>query len=417
MECGGSKFELLNVNKTTTTTFCVSPNEWGKSFDVKIYATDIYKNSAQQTFYFTTKQLPSSPPTGGGGFLPPICIPESDFELNCTDLKDNDCDGATDCADPDCSTFPDCIPKIPNFNFSVSKNEIEVIQGENVIIIGSIFNIGNVDLDLEPEVSAEKNCCSVIITSNLSVSEKASLDFPILIHAYSFTQIGEYLVEIKIKFSSLENSRTIKVKVVENEVISYIFEDLELELQRLEEELNEFERAGVDVRYLMERIENIRMLKEEAIRAAQEDKLSLILENYRNIKLGIDFINSEKEKLQFKKFLYENKWNITLQVSIAAISIYLIGYVLIPFAKLSAEIAKLSFEERSLIQSRIAAEKQYFLRKIDEQTFRKIIEEKQSQILKIKASIQLKREQRKELIKRRLNPFYALKNKEIKQRK
>jgi len=417
VECEGYYFELLNINKTTTTSFCKSPNEWGKNFYIKINASDAYNNSAQQTFSFKTHSL-LSPPSGGGGILPPICLPQSDYEINCSDGKDNDCDGATDCADPDCSKYPDCIPKIPSFNFTISQNEIEIIQGMNATIIGSIFNLGNIDLNLEPEIYAEKNCCSIIILSNLTLPEKASIDFPILIHVYSFTEVGEYLVDLKIKFESLENLRSIKVKVVENKIISYILNSLDLELQKLNEELNDFERVGIDILYLRRKVEEIKVLKMEAIKAIQKDDFNFIVEMYRSIKSNIDYVNSEKEKLGFKKFLYENKWNISLQFCVAAFSIYIIGYVIIPFAKLSAEIAKLSFEEKSLVQSRIAAEKQYFLRKIDEQTFRKIIEGKQAQILKVRASLALKKKQRIELIKKRLNPFYALKgSKEIKQEK
>ena len=391
---------------------CYAHPKSSTTFDITVNASEETLNvSGTNTFYFTTKAseaAPSSPggsPSIGSTAPPPTCTPEADYENNCTDEKDNDCDGATDCADADCFDFPACIKRIPNFNFTLSQNEIEIVQGENGTVIGSITNLGNVNLNLKPNVTIEKNCCSVYIQPEFYLKEKATLDFPILLHVYTFTQPGDYVVEVKMRYGYLENLRSIKVKVKKNKLISSILEDLVNQLPKLNESVNELKAVGIDVTYLENKINDIKEIINKTRLAVQQDKFGIVKSYYDRANSDVAFINSEKSKLEFKKLLYENKWNILLITILGAVSAYLIGYILVPFLKISTEITKLTFEKNSLLHSRKAAQVQYFMRKIDEQTFRRIVEEKQSQILKVRSSISLKKKERIELVKRRLNPL------------
>ncbi len=387
---------------------CFAPSS---SFTVKINVSDDFNNFGENSFTFTPKSLEvKEVPVGVGSATPaPVCEPEADYEINCTDEKDNDCDGATDCSDPDCSEFYACIPQIIDFNFTVSKNEVEITQGENGTLIGSVNNLGNVKLTIGPVVEIEKNCCSVFAPSLIQLQEKVAFDFPIIIHVYSFTEPGEYVITIKMKYGGLENTRSMKIKVKRNEIIYYIFEELPKKIPDMQREINELKEVGLNVKNLENKIKEITQLVEKSREDVQQDNIESVKSNYEKIKSSMKLIESEISKLEFQKFIYKNKWNIVTTVSLGAISAYLIGFILIPFIKISTEITRLSFEEASLVRSRKIAEAQYFLRKIDEKTFRKIIEEKHSKILKIRSSISLKKKERKELIKKRLNPLSLIK--------
>lgn len=61
--------------------------------------------------------------------------------------------------------------------------------------------------------------------------------------------------------------------------------------------------------------------------------------------------------------------------------------------------------EKSLVKARIEAEKQFFMRKLDEQTFQAIMIEKQGKILHTRALIKKKLEERRNLLKERLHPM------------
>jgi hypothetical protein len=78
----------------------------------------------------------------------------------------------------------------------------------------------------------------------------------------------------------------------------------------------------------------------------------------------------------------------------------------VPYYRLGKEVKNLKFEEELVAKSRVETEKNYFLRKIDEKTFRAIISEKQSQIYKITTGIKMKEQAQLELLHHRLNPVY-----------
>ncbi|MCX6821546.1 MAG: hypothetical protein NTW30_02080, partial [Candidatus Aenigmarchaeota archaeon] len=138
-----------------------------------------------------------------------------------------------------------------------------------------------------------------------------------------------------------------------------------------------------------------------------KDDINTLKTNENTVKLSLTQINDQLSKLAFVKAVYENKWNIFSGVTIGILSTYLISQVFIPYYKLGNEIKKLKFEETTLINSRIDTEKSYFLRRIDDKTFRMIISGKQSQILNTKAEIKLKQQARSVLLRERINPLYA----------
>jgi hypothetical protein len=86
------------------------------------------------------------------------------------------------------------------------------------------------------------------------------------------------------------------------------------------------------------------------------------------------------------------------------LSNYFVTQVALPYYRLGKEIKKLVEEEKSLVASRVEIEKQYFLRKIDEKTFFTLMADKQGKILRARADIARKREERKKLLIAKLHP-------------
>ena len=382
---------------------CYAINEDDKDFTITINVLDDYGNSGN--LGIPLKTAPAEKKTGGGGGITRVTIPPE----NCTDNIDNDNDDKTDCADEDCFYHPTCIGErqIPGFNFTLSPTEIEILQGENGTVVGTMTNTGDIDLNLSSLVDIEKGCCLVDMRStHFLPNQTTSASFPILIHVNASTISGEYVIDVKLRYTYLQNSQSVKVIVKDNPIIAYILKTTPPELTRLLLEINEYENLGLNVAYLKDLISRIQTTIENAKKAAQDDNLDLLNEYNNNIKSDIEFIQAEKTKLAFQKLIYENKWNITYGIIIGTILTYMITRILYPFVRLSHEIVKISFEKATLTKSREQAEKQYFLRKIDEQTFRRIVTEKHSQILKLGSTVDLKKQQRINLLKRRLNPLY-----------
>jgi len=214
------------------------------------------------------------------------------------------------------------------------------------------------------------------------------------------------VIDLRIRYPPLENSKSVKVVVKENEVISKILVEIPKNVSQLLLEMSEYKDLGIDVDYLIEKIRLIQVTVDEARKAVNEDNLEELNVLSGKIDADMDYIKSEKERLSFRKIMYANKWTITYGLIIGLVSAYLAIQVLAPFFKLSQEIVKLTFEKNALVQSRKEAEKQYFLRRIDEQTFRRIATQKHSQALKLSSTINLKKQQSRDLIRKRLNPLY-----------
>jgi hypothetical protein len=83
---------------------------------------------------------------------------------------------------------------------------------------------------------------------------------------------------------------------------------------------------------------------------------------------------------------------------------YTATQIVLPYHKLSQELKFLTEEEAALVQSRVDAEKQYFRRTINEQTFTNIMITKQEKVLKTRAMLKLKQEEKAGLVRSRLSP-------------
>jgi hypothetical protein len=177
-------------------------------------------------------------------------------------------------------------------------------------------------------------------------------------------------------------------------------------LDALEKEIADYKKAGLDMSEAERILAKVKEGLAVASNSIQADDLKILSNSIREVESNINSINSKLLGLRIQKFLYENKWNILIGSILAIFSIYVSAEIIIPFYKLTKEIKELEFEKNSLINSRIETEKQFFLRKIDERTFRSIISEKQSQLYKITASLNLKKEERRKLAVTKLNPVY-----------
>jgi len=403
---GNNPQTFTNVTQFKDNIDCKAPD--AQTFYIYVNASDAYNNTGNETFYFHTKTSTSSTGgerTTGGAPAPsaaPSCIPEADYEINCTDEKDNDCDGATDCADPDCSSFPACIPEIKAFNLTLSQTEIEIEQGRNATIIASLKNIGNVPLILN--LSLEKECCDISTQTSFSLEVDEEIDFPILIHVPLNQAIGEYLVTLNVKSGSTIKSKAFKIMVKQSTLLQSL-QQVQDKFAQLESTLIQYQKLGVWLGNLGNLLKESKDYLNRANNAVNSDNLKLLQESLAKLQANLDSISKALPGLKYQKFLLENKWNITMVCIGTIFATYLVSQVIHPFYKLGLEIKNLSELEKSLVKARVEAEKQFFMRKIDEQTFQAIMIEKQGKILHARALIKKKLEERRNLLKERLHPM------------
>ncbi len=389
----------------------IAPQE-ETSFSIFVYSFDLFKNMGTFAVVATTKpsaapiQQPQAP-SPGGAIAP----------CNCTEWKDIAC-GANGCTQDElyqtrvcvpagcaeesrCVEHPACKERI-DFEFTISDSRISIEQGKDGIIVATVKNIGTKDIIVVPTV--EKNCCNLSLPERFEVRTKEEVSFPISIHVPLNTPVGEYSINIKMYSFNLTKERGVVVVVERNKLLSLVEGYMKV-LGALEKEISDYKKAGLD----MSEVERILAKVKEGLTIANNSILADDLETLSNsmveVERNINSINSKLLGLRIQKFLYENKWSILLCSILTIFSVYVSVEIAIPFYRLTKEIKELEFEKDSLINSRIETEKQFFLRKIDEKTFRSIISQKQSQLYKITATLNLKKEERRKLA-RRLSPLY-----------
>jgi hypothetical protein len=220
-------------------------------------------------------------------------------------------------------------------------------------------------------------------------------------------EVGKYFITIRIFTDELEIERKLGVSVIKNPDIDFI-EKKEKEIPELKSKIEDYAKY-VDVSDLETKMYKIEKAIEKVKTAIKEDNIAVV-ERYRiEIKKEIDNINSKLEALKFRKFLSKNKWYIISAIVISLWAPYLGSEIVYPYYKTGKEIKKLVDEEKALIKARVETEKQYFLRKIDEKTFFKIMIDKQGKILKIRGMINQKKEERTKLLLSKLNPIIIAK--------
>jgi len=389
----------------------VAPQE-ETSFSIFVYSFDLWKNMGTFAVVATTKPsaapVPQAPSAGGAPSPP----------CNCTEWKDIAC-GANGCKQDElyqtrvcmpagcaeesrCIEHPACKERV-DFEFTVSDSRISIEQGKDGIIVSTVKNIGTKNIIVVPTV--EKDCCNLTLPEKFEIRPNEEVSFPIPIHVPLNTSTGEYSINIKMSSFNLTKERSIVVVVEKNRLVSLVEEYMKV-LDALEKEIADYKKAGLDMSEAERILAKVKEGLAVASNSIQADDLKILSNSIREVESNINSINSKLLGLRIQKFLYENKWNILIGSILAIFSIYVSAEIIIPFYKLTKEIKELEFEKNSLINSRIETEKQFFLRKIDERTFRSIISEKQSQLYKITASLNLKKEERRKLAVTKLNPVY-----------
>jgi hypothetical protein len=385
---------------------CTAPSSDG-SYNITMNVTDEHNNTGYEVISYqlttsTTTTVPLGGGGGGGGGLGGTNKTEIIPPENCTDKKDNDKDNKTDCADEDCFYHPSCLREIKELNFTLSTDTIEIEQGSDGIVLASLLNNGNVPLLLNS--SLEKECCNISTPIGFELKVKEETQFSVNVHIPLYQKEGEYTVKVKLSSGPLTKEKAFKIIVKKSPSIIKL-EELEKRLTELGSTVTDYQVVGLSVGGLMKTVDESKSDIDTAKTAIENDDLNALQNYISKLEEKVNSLSSTLPGFGVQKFLVNNKWNITDGVLLIVASVYLVTQVLIPYVKLTAEMTKLRFEELAQSASRKKTETQYFFRKIDEQTFRKIVSEKHSQVLKLQSTITLKKQQRSDLIRKKLNPL------------
>lgn len=411
-------FPLSFSSGHATSNDCHAANAYSTSFNITTNVSDQYNNTGENyTTLTTTDQtiISGGGGGGGGGIATPKNCSDGTLYNQCSSNRPLYCKNGVlieNCSICKCESGYECqlggsckVTILENFSFTLDRESIEIERGENSSIIASLSNTGNTPLSLI--TSPEGDCCNVTMEENFSINENEKRDIPISIHVPLFTDVGEHLLKIKIGKEYFKKEETVKVIVTDNSQYTALIE-LGTFLNDIENKIAEYKRAGVDVTKLEESIKETRKMILNANSSIGNDNLEVLKSSIKDLRQSINSITSTMTLLGTQKFLLENKLLIALFAIMAILTVYLVPEVFVPLYDLEGKIRKLKTDEKDLVSSRVETEKQYFMRKIDENTFSKIMITKQDQILKLKATIEEREKGRKEILLR-MHPKEMLK--------
>ncbi|MFH7903458.1 MAG: hypothetical protein QW409_00665, partial [Candidatus Aenigmatarchaeota archaeon] len=402
---------------------CYTPNSYNQNFNISFYVFDEFGNSGfnfvnLKTVTLAQPQLPSASGIGGFGGAPAIptkqCSCENWQNVGCGKgkCKADEMYQIRKCNPSGCDIEERCIPSIecvpPSIEVNVDEN-VTLIQGYEKTIKLTIKNVGEKDVILL--LSANSDCCNVSISNDkihLKINDYREI---VLTIKPSLTLIPkEYLLTILIyneENKELIYQKNVKIFVEKNKLFE-VFSDIQERKNELIKTLEEYKKYNLLSSEELEKIETFNNLILKIIDDIQKDDVIAFERDINELIKIYNYLNNLIENKKIFYFFSTHQKEILMSTIVGLLAYYFLSQILIPYIRISREIRKLSLEESSLLAARLELQKQYFMRKISEDLFRKLITEKQSKILEIRGKIKKLKEEQIKLIKERINPVYMV---------
>ncbi|MEM0476477.1 MAG: hypothetical protein QW367_02460 [Candidatus Aenigmatarchaeota archaeon] len=403
---------------------CYSPNVSNQKFNISFYVKDNFGNEGFNYVILSTKSeilFPQSIVSSGIGGFP--AAPTSIKQCECTNWQDIGCGKGKcslnqlyqirSCKPAGCDIEERCIESILctpiEIEFLIDE-KLDLIQGETKMLVGIIKNIGKKQAFIKIEYNS--TCCEINLNENefkLDVGEIKSLIF--VIHSYLNESIGEYKLDINI-FDKIEKKKLISKSVIINLNLNQLFikkAKLINEFEKLKPTIQEYKIYNILSAEILNLIDKTSKIIEVLDNYIKNDDLKnfeiSIIEIEKNIEKIKDYLENKKINLFFAKY----KDEIFVIIIVSFILSYTISQIIIPYLKISKEIKKLIIEEEVILKQRREIQKQFFMRKISDEIFKKLITDTQNKLLAIRGKIKTLNEEKSRLLKERINPIYIIK--------
>ncbi|MBI4175746.1 MAG: hypothetical protein HY518_00940, partial [Candidatus Aenigmarchaeota archaeon] len=313
-----------------------------------------------------------------------------------------------------CVENPVCLETI-GFAFNTSVSEAVIPQGEDQNIIGTIENTGRIPIQFS--VGVDRECCDVSVSETQNgtfvplntslLDNNESKDISIGIHVPLNQTPGTYLVTVnvsaRIPTGQRVNTKNIIVIVAANGLIQSVA-DLGAALADLDSRIAENKAAGVDVGQLESEAENIRQLLGLASESIKADKLADLKSMVSLSEHSIRLANEKLAGLGLVRLVVENRFYIIAGIILVVVLSYLTSQIAVPYYRMGKDLKALEKEEKALVSTRIDTEHQYFSRRIDEKMFNSMMMEAQGKVLKARATLRQREEDRRLLVRSKLTP-------------
>ncbi len=281
---------------------------------------------------------------------------------------------------------------IEDFEISLMNQIGPIQQGEDGSGTFSVYNNGTDTIYME--VITESDCCDTWVERNnekiteTTIEEGEQISHELVADIPLKTEEGVHNIHITfITGDGLTRETTVTLIVAKRPAISHL-EDLERRKKNISETLEQYRAAGIDTEELFEHFRKFEEKLEsanEAIENNDEIGLSRTVDNANTLR------NELETKITAKDLEYNirenwDKWMLMFLVIYAAF--FLVTMVLIPYFRLKSEYINTQEKLDHAVDARKKAEKQYFNRKIDRETFMNIMKGRQNEVLELRSEIE-----------------------------
>ncbi len=394
-------------------SLCYAPNSYGKVFYITFYARDKFNNTGIAYVKLLTRSLSPKPTssgqsTGGGGggvYTPPAGSAPQQAICNCTEWENVGCEigpcgegemyqertcTPAECAKEwRCVKYPACVKKV-SFELITPNTTLSIVKGIPKTFFVTLVNTGEENITGKIRIRGE--VCIVVNYSGMQTleqQESKTINFTV----YCPLNITETEEEIRL---SVEAKGIIKEGIVDllirNHPVAIKLKTLIDEWDRLRDLEQELSGLGILDKETQSQFRDIIKLYKKAREEIKKDNLTALKEVTNRIEEMLPALKSKlleveenKTYLLLTKSIKENIHFIFLGIIIAIYLTYLFSQVFKPYFRLRKMLNSLREKEKYLIRARIETQKQFFMRKIDEKTFRELMIKRQHEILTVRA--------------------------------
>jgi len=275
-------------------------------------------------------------------------------------------------------------PGVVTYSLDVPGGILNIEQGRTEKKGLSVFNNATDALTLGMRSSS--SCCRSWFSregeelESLRVEPGSELSFALNIHVPLNTSTGRYSAETEFSYQDLEREKSVPFIVQKHPDVARLAM-LQGRVRNLSARIEQYRRSGVDTEELESELERLNRTLGSARTAVREDDIGVLGTMVEEGGSSADSIEGRLEALAFKQWVGQNWWRVVLGASLLYVLFFLTTMVLIPYYRLRTDYINVKEALDDAVGARKKAEKQYFRREINRDTFLEIMTEKQDEIL------------------------------------
>ena len=256
------------------------------------------------------------------------------------------------------------------------------------------FSVYNNDLtELSLDVTPYTDCCEswverdgepleeIKVEGGVEKSQEINVKVPL--------KVEEGTYDIIKRFETSEGvirERSIPLIVSERPSIQS-YNELKNSFSETEEVIKSYRQADMDIESIESSKKEVLSVVTEIETAIEQDEELRLAQKLGELEEQLESLQEEVESKQTHYNFRNNLWMFVIVGVSTYIILFLITMVLLPYYRLKKEQVLLKDRLEKAVESRKKAEKQYFNRKIDRETFMNIMNKRQDQVIHIRSQL------------------------------